>query len=592
MMRDHAWFEMRDIRKRWLSKLVWIPLRAYEESRTGEHGHVGCEEEVFALGSVAVPTKHRQRAEALDWSDIALGHTQRSLVLAAGYKPADVFQEPEGVDLGIDLVLDQGFDGAEKHVWHLHQDLVIALGLLREGDNWVCPQEGYNEVAHLKRSASGAPVRLEIRAEHLGDYLAARDMALWVATYRIRSTVVEDASHIPWHSEDLRETAGGDRFEARVRAIHEGGSLFGATTAVFHMGRTDVDAEEDVPVLGVPDASSIRTRSWSVKSRRRKVFDVSGELWRTEWFEPAAASPRVRGDKVPSACFFITDPSGRRTPADDLRNRNDEESRWLWFRPAVIGELAQRRGGSLRWYTRDTGEVAPVHGYGIHFGVNQKELINAYAPDIARLPEWQKVIWMGFNIAPDGKVSEELLDSQMRAEPAETSAPEERFAMALTRLDAACRVRWKAPLLRQHPQAPSILLAIHRFRALNPEGLLALAKDIARLTADSIDVGPLQALVPLAKGEKRSSIKSLERALATIVPPEEARRLTSPLVGVYELRLGDAHLPAADMNNSFTLAGIDPSVSTIRQAMQMMETIAKTFDAMSDVLAKSTLAPA
>ena len=59
---------------------------------------------------------------------------------------------------------------------------------------------------------------------------------------------------------------------------------------------------------------------------------------------------------------------------------------------------------------------------------------------------------------------------------------------------------------------------------------------------------------------------------------------------MYELRLGDAHLPAADMNNSFALAGIDPSVSTIRQAMQMMETTAKTFEAMSDVLEKSTLA--
>jgi hypothetical protein len=57
-MRDHVWFEMRDIRKRWLSKAVWIPLRAYESSLTGKAGHVGFEEDVFALGSVAFPTKN------------------------------------------------------------------------------------------------------------------------------------------------------------------------------------------------------------------------------------------------------------------------------------------------------------------------------------------------------------------------------------------------------------------------------------------------------------------------------------------------------------------------------------------------------
>ncbi|SEL87158.1 hypothetical protein SAMN05444354_109130 [Stigmatella aurantiaca] len=588
-MRDHVWFEMRDIRKRQLSKTVWIPLRAYEESSTGNRGYIGFEEEVFCLGSVAFPTKHRQEAEALGYSDIGLHHEQRSLVLATGYKPADVFQKPDGVDLGIDLVLDQGFDGAEQSEWHLHQDLVIALGLLREGDKWLCPQEGYIEVAHLTRNASKAPIRLEVRAENLSDYLAARDMALRVATYCIRSVGMEDASHVPWRAKDLRETAGGDRFEARVRAIHEGGLPFGATTAVFHIGRTDVDPEEDVPVFGAPDESNTRTRSWKTQSQHRKIFDVSGELWRTEWFEPATMSPRVRGDDIPSACSFITDSSGKRESANDLKDKRGH--RWLWFRPAVIGELSQRRGGSLKWYTRDTGQVFPLKGYGIDFGVNQKELINAYASDIARLPEWQRLIWMGFNVAPDGKVSEELLDAQMRTKPAETNAPEAQFSIALTRLDAACRDRWKAPLLKQHSQIPNILRTIHRFRALAPEGLLALAKDMARLTVDSIDTGPLQTLVPLEKGEKRGSIKSLERALATLVPPEEARRLTGPLAGVYDLRLGDAHLPTADMNCSFTLAGIDPSVSTIRQAMQMMETTAKTFEAMSDVLEKNTLTP-
>jgi hypothetical protein len=105
---------------------------------------------------------------------------------------------------------------------------------------------------------------------------------------------------------------------------------------------------------------------------------------------------------------------------------------------------------------------------------------------------------------------------------------------------------------------------------------------MARLTADSIDVGPLQARAPLAKGEtKRSSLKSLERALTTLVSPDEARRLTGPLVGIYELRLADAHLPSTDIGNSYALAGIDPAASTLRQGMQMMDRAARTLEEMS-----------
>lgn len=83
-MREHVWFEMRDIRKRRLSNAVWIPLRADETSVVGESGHLGFEEDFFGLGSVAFPAKHRQRAESLDWSDIGLSHESGSEALADG----------------------------------------------------------------------------------------------------------------------------------------------------------------------------------------------------------------------------------------------------------------------------------------------------------------------------------------------------------------------------------------------------------------------------------------------------------------------------------------------------------------------------
>lgn len=59
--------------------------------------------------------------------------------------------------LGVHLADAQGFDGAENQEWHLHQDLAIALGLFREEDKWLCPREGYAEIARLTRSGSDSP---------------------------------------------------------------------------------------------------------------------------------------------------------------------------------------------------------------------------------------------------------------------------------------------------------------------------------------------------------------------------------------------------------------------------------------------------
>lgn len=53
-MKPQNWFEMSDIRKRWLAAAVWVPLRAanYFE-KTGSYGTVGFIEEFYGVGSLA-----------------------------------------------------------------------------------------------------------------------------------------------------------------------------------------------------------------------------------------------------------------------------------------------------------------------------------------------------------------------------------------------------------------------------------------------------------------------------------------------------------------------------------------------------------
>lgn len=495
---------------------VWIPLRSAKRTETGKYGHLGYKCEFDGVGSLAVPLERREEAGTLHWTDIGIGHSQHPYAYPDKYKPTDIYQIEEGIDLGIELVLEQHFDGVESNIWHLNQDIVFALGLLREGDVWVCPDEGYPPVAQLKRNPDSSLASLEIRAEHLRDYLAARQLAVKLVSYRSRLEITDDASHITWPDGRRREETEAERFETRVTPIHEGGMPYGEEAAVFHVWRTDVDTDSDVPTIGPERPDSTDGRSWRVSRRGRKLYRVEGEVWSEEWIEPASSSPRVRRDRVPSACSFIVDASGSRVSADQL---DDEDiGRWLWFHPQVINSLLERRSSHLSWYTRETGGIQVKPGSTVHFGINSKDLLTVYAYDIARSPDWQQRIWMAFNASPDGGVSEELLMSQVKASPADTTASEELLSAAINELDESFSARWKINIFRSHEETNQILGKIHRFRAVDSGGLLALAKDIVRVTADRMDSRGMQKIVPLAKDERRGSLKSLEKSIATLVP--------------------------------------------------------------------------
>jgi hypothetical protein len=504
MPMSQPWFEMAEIRRRRLTTAVWIPLRANVHIETvGAYGKLGFHDGFLGVGSLAVAVGDRARAEELDWTDIGLMRDHHAWVGDDGrYVAADVYEVRAGDVLGMALALSQHTGSSHPSVWHLHQDLVIALHLIREGDDWIRPEEDYIQVARLRRAPDGTPLVLEINSELLRDYLCARGMGLRVVSYQKREEVVEDRSHITWASNPIEQRSGGDRWQGRVREIHEGGMPYGEEWAVFHMGRTDVDPDEDVPEFRMSEDADIASSSWKTKMQGRRLFAVEGELWREEWIEPGGSSPRVRRDHAAPSVSFVTDAAGTKETRETL----EHTSRWLWFKPDVVPALLRHRGGALAWYTHDTGAVGCSPGDLVHFGVNKVGLVNVFAKDIVQLAEWQQRIWAGHNVAPESGVSEELLASQMAAKPARTTAPETRLRDALERLNDEVRNALGAPLFREHEKAEAILREAHRFRALDEPGLFGLAKDLARLTADRIDAAMLQKVKAPPKGERLASL--------------------------------------------------------------------------------------
>lgn len=579
---NQDWFEMQDIRRRNFSKSVWIPLRAVLiKERAGRYGYIGYKEDFFGSGSIAVPIIHLDAAKKLGWMDIGIGHQHSGHVEDDVYIPADIYKDYRGEFNSVHLVLEQMSHDDDPHIWHLNQDLSLSLGLKQEGNSWICPMDGYTQVARLEVTENNKPTLLEIKAEYLKDYLCAREMALYMTHYYSRDLIADDASYIDWLDGIKSEENELDRWKGRVMPIHEGGEPFGEKMAIFHVSRTDVIEADDVPdISGLPSDENTESKSWEREFEGRKLYRISGELWRNEIIKPGKRSPKVRGDKIASTVYFTLDADGSKVCGQDLI----DSGKWLWFKPEVIMALCHRRGGGLSFYTQQTGSVKCLPGYGIHFGVNDLGFINVYAKDIGELPEWQQQIWAGYNIGPDGGVSSELLASQVNAEPADTQAPEAFLSKAIEEVKELSLKKLGIKIFRDHEAIPELLQKIHRFRAIDQASFYALAKDLARLIVDSIDTSAIQSIAPPPEGKTLGSIKSLENLLASRWDRNGIRKMTASFVGVYELRHADAHLPSNEIDDAFNLIQVDRSLPFIHQGHQMLHQVVSSMYGVIEVL--------
>lgn len=574
---EQKWFEMTEIRKRRFDAAVWIPLRASQQTETGKWGHIGYTSEFFGAASLAIPLQKRAAAERLSWRDLNLMHDHSGYVNQRRYIAADEYDDKQ-LKGAVPLVMSQRSNSAEPRTWHIHPDFVITLGLKREGNVWVAIDEDYIEVVRLKVDEGNAPRLLEVRAEHLKDYLCARRMALRISWFRDRKEIMETAPNFNWPKQHGTHKHG-ERWEGHIDGIHEGGEPFGSSMAVFHVTRPNLDFEEDVPSIGISDelATSSFTRN---VSENRKVYRVMGELWRDEWVEPGARSTRIRRDEPDPPVAFIVDAAGKKQPSKSLI----DSGRWLWFKPDLIPALIDRRGGSLEWYTRETGGVKGSPDDEVHFGINSLGLVNAYAKDVGLLPEWLQRVWAGFNVGPEGKVSAELLSAQGQGIPARTQAPESFLRRGVALLDDAFIKRFGKALFRPHTDSAAVFSPCHRFKALSASGVYDLAKELVRAVIEHIDTAGLHQIVAPPDKEKWGSLKSLEKAVAIVAGQRWAHEALSPLHGIYNLRLADAHIASHELDEWYALAHVDKALPFVMQGRDLLITCVTSLYTTADAL--------
>ena len=564
---DQDWILQKKETRRTFSKSTWVPLRASVENENGNVKNIGYSNEFFGCGSVAFSPENREIAEELSWGDIGLSSTIGPYAYEDGfYSTIDEYQYNDKEPIGVHLVLELLLPVVGGRQWILNPDLVAALHLIKEGDNWVRPEENFVVVAREILDENGEQRLIEIKREYLLDYLAARNLALRLSYYRQRvenvtSLETSDYAGLEGHQEER----DGGRYELLIRDIND---VFGGSWAMFRTWRTDVDEEEDAPVMGPETNENTDYESSQGHKGGYEGVRVEGEFWRDEWIDHQGTSTRVRGDADNNLPQFIVETDGTRLPSAELNS--EDIGRWLWFRSSIVNELLELRGFSLGWYTAETGSIKSTSGYSIHFGINSSDLITIYAYDIARLPAWEQHIWAAQNVVPDGKVSSELLDSQVKAQPASTHAVEELLLEVIAMLENGFRESFGVPLFTHEINRLEAMKHISRFASKDQASLLRLAKELGPIFSDWLNVREHLKLSTHSSKYKLGSNKLLEDVLAQKVGPEKARKVFGPIAGAYDMRVGDAHPTSSKIGDALKLAGIDNSNSYLRQGEQLI----------------------
>ena len=561
------WILQKKETRRTFSKSTWVPLRASCDDEKNNVKNIGYTNEFFGCGSVAFLPEHRKAAEKLSWTDIGLNSTIGPYAYEDGfYSTIDEYQYHDKESIGIHLVFELPLPVVGGRHWTLNPDLVAALRLIKEGENWVRPEENFVVVAREILDEKGEQRLIEIKREFLLDYLAARNLSLRLSYYRQRVENVTSLETSDYAGlENHQEERDDGRYELLIRGVND---VFGGSWAMFRAWRTDVDEDEDAPIMGPETNDNTDHESSKGNKGGYEGVRVEGEFWRDEWIEHQKISKRVRGDADTNLPQFIVETDSTRIASAELNN--EDVGRWLWFRSNIVNELLGFRGFSLKWYTSETGAIQSTSGYSIHFGLNSADFITVYAYDIARLPSWEQHIWAAQNVVPEGKVSSELLDSQVKAQPASTHAVEELLFEFMDILESGFRQKHNVSLFSHEIDRSEALKKISRFASKDQASLLRLAKEIVRVFSDRLNVRELRTLSTHSNKDKLGSNKLLEDVLSQKVGDDTARKVFGAIVGAYDMRVGDAHPTSSRIGDALELAGIKDENSFLRQGQQLI----------------------
>ena len=113
----------------------------------------------------------------------------------------------------------------------------------------------------------------------------------------------------------------------------------------------------------------------------------------------------------------------------------------------MLEKYLETPGYRVFFHMRTWGQAcSPQTDSRIDVGINLKELVIAFAPDIAKLRPQEQLHWAHYFVLPDGEVCTELFETRMQQNPPHSPGFLDIIAGARTSLQDTCLRRFSGEL--------------------------------------------------------------------------------------------------------------------------------------------------
>jgi hypothetical protein len=313
---------------------------------------------------------------------------------------------------------------------------------------------------------------------------------------------------------------------------------------------------------------------------------------RNPWHYPRIHE--VRDDEEP-APTFIFNAAGDRRPAADASPVD-----YLYFRLPVLGKYLDAPGYGVYFHMRHWGQACGPGDACVDVGINERELVTAYALDIARLTHSDQQHWASYSSLPDGEICRELWETRMQQRPPHAPNVVELLGLARRRLAEAFRHQFGEDLYPDLDRLPRAADAQHM--SVGPvrgeeREVVTLAQPLFAWVVESMSTEALRA--PLKQGgiayePQARQIVLFRTVLAEVVGVEEGRAqsLVTVLQALNKLRVHAAHSLEGDIAEQYRRMGMPHVPHTPRAAWDgIVEAVVRTLKGVTAVLVERGASP-
>ena len=431
------------------------------------------------------------------------------------------------------------------HIWESPLDRSLVVKIRDDFINYHClqqkdenvylhPVDGIEVINKTVEQFSffSPSARVEVHRDYLRDYLAARKMSLLISIVADRFA---NAFPVEALGIEPNEYVRIDDHTHKTCVIQPPGAL----SEKYYTGRSSL--YRNVVIL---------------------PYDLP-RLDRTPWYYFGEIPKKFRHPVA-----FIIDEEGNRAELHDKKC-----PKYLYFKPYVLKKYLEVKNFRVNFHMRNWGIAQDVISQiNIDIGINSKGLVNAFAPDLAKLSSSEQSYWASYSSIPSGEICEELYQTRMLLNPPDSKSVVEEISDALSKLNSSFNKQFSEDLYDgSFPSDPDAAKMNVGPLGQDIVQLVSLGKLLYEFVIERMPISVLRKPVEhIANFDKEwKQIKLLEEIVILKTHDDTLEKeITDPLRGLNIIRIGSAHHGAPKITEAFNLLGYPSLATDIREAWE------------------------